>query len=108
MNSEPSALDKATNNREIVRTDNVLVREMVLEKDASTEWHHHSEVRDYFVCLTGRVRVETQSPDETFSLHPGETAEVKPPHVHRVINVHDDRSVYLLVQGVGKYDFIKK
>ena len=28
-------------NREIVK-DNVLVREMVLEKDASTEWHHHS------------------------------------------------------------------
>ena len=108
MNSEPSALDKATNNREIVRTDNVLVREMVLEKDASTEWHHHSEVSDYFVCLTGMVRVETQSPDETFSLHPGETAEVKPPHVHRVINIHDGMSVYLLVQGVGKYDFIKK
>ena len=51
------------NNREIVRTDNVLVREMVLEKDVSTEWHHHSEVTDYFVCLTGIVRVETQSPD---------------------------------------------
>ena len=94
-------------NREIFKTDNVLVREMVLEKDASTEWHHHSEVADYFVCLTGWVRVETQNPDATFSLHPGETAEVKPPHVHRVINVHEDRSVYLLVQGIGKYDFIK-
>jgi quercetin dioxygenase-like cupin family protein len=96
------------NNREIVKTDNVLVREMVLEKDASTEWHHHSEVSDYFVCLTGRVRMETQNPDQTFWMHPGETAEVKPPQVHRVINVHDDRSVYLLVQGIGKYDFIKK
>ena len=95
-------------NREIVKTDNVLVREMVLEKDAATEWHHHSEVSDYFVCLTGWVRVETQNPDETFSLHPGETAEVKPPQVHRVVNVHDGRSVYLLVQGVGAYDFIRE
>ena len=86
----------------------LLVREMVLEKDASTEWHHHSEVTDYFVCLTGRVRVETQSPDETFSLHPGETAEVKLQQVHRVVNVHDDRSLYLLVQGVGAYDFIRE
>ena len=94
-------------NREIVKTDNVLVREMVLEKDASTEWHHHSEVADYFVCLTGVVQVETQTPDTTFTLHPGQTAEVKPPQVHRVINVYDDRSVYLLVQGIGKYDFIK-
>ena len=40
-------------------------------------------------------------------MHPGETAEVTPQQVHRVINTHDDRSVYLLVQGVGKYDFIK-
>ena len=94
-------------NREIVRTAKVLVREMVLEKDASTEWHHHSEVSDYFVCLTGMVRVETQNPDEAFSLHPGQTAEVKPPQVHRVVNVYSDRSEYLLVQGVGKYDFIK-
>ena len=107
MISEPSALDKAKNNREIVRTDNVLVREMALEKDASTEWHHHSEVSDYFACLTGMVRVKTQNPDVAFSLHQGETAEVTPPQVHRVINIHDDRSVYLLVQGVGKYDFIK-
>ena len=107
MNPEPSSLDKAKNNREIVRTDNVLVREMVLEKDASTEWHHHSEVSDYFACLTGMVRVETQNPDLAFSLHPGETAEVTPQQDHRVINIHDDRSVYLLVQGVGKYDFLK-
>ena len=107
MRSEPSSLDKAKNNREIVRTDNVLVREMALEKDASTERHHHSEVSDYFACLTGIVRVETRNPAVVFSLHPGETAEVTPPHVHRVINIHDDRAVYLLVQGVGKYDFIK-
>ena len=95
-------------NREVVRTDSVLVREMVLEMDASTEWHHHSEVADYFVCLTGVVRVETQTLDTIFTLHPGQTAEVKPLQVHRVVNIHDGRSEYLLVQGIGKYDFIRK
>ena len=95
-------------NREIVKTENALVREMVLEVNASTEWHHHSEVADYFVCLTGVLRVETQTPDATFTLHPGRTAEVKPPQVHRVVNIHDGRSVYLLVQGIGKYDFIRE
>ena len=95
------------NNREIIKTDNVLVREMALEVDASTEWHHHSEVSDYFVCLTGMVRVETQNPGVTFSLHPGETAEVKPQQLHRVINISDDKSTYLLVQGVGNYDFLR-
>lgn len=94
-------------NHDIIRTDNVLVRVMGLEKDASTDWHHHTEVSDYFVCLNGIVRVETKNPDETVNLHPGQRAKVKPPQVHRVTNTHIDKSEYLLIQGAGTYDFIK-
>ena len=95
-------------NQEIIKTENVLVRVMELEKDALTEWHYHSEVSDYFVCLNGVVRVESKSPDEVIILHPGRRVEIKPPQVHRVINAHTDKSEYLLVQGVGTYDFIKE
>lgn len=93
--------------QDIIRTENVLVRTMGLEKGASTDWHYHTEVIDYFVCLNGVVRVESKSPDEVMILHPGQRAEIKPPQVHRVINCHTDNSEYLLVQGVGAYDFIK-
>jgi quercetin dioxygenase-like cupin family protein len=95
-------------NRKIINTDNALVRIMELEKGASTDWHHHSEVGDFFVCLTGSVQVETRNPVEKFTLHPGQTAEVKPLQAHRVVNLHCDKSEYLLVQGVGVYDFIKE
>jgi quercetin dioxygenase-like cupin family protein len=94
-------------NQEIIKTENVLVRVMELEKDALTEWHYHSEVSDYFVCLNGVVRVESKSPDEAIILYPGQRIEIKPPQVHRVINVHTDKSEYLLIQSVGKYDFNK-
>lgn len=94
-------------NREIIRTDNVLVRAMELEGGASTDWHYHNEVKDYFVCLSGSVRIESKGPEETFELSPGERAEIMPPQIHRVVNMHNDKSEYLLVQGVGRYDFIK-
>ena len=94
-------------NQDIIRTENVLVREMELENGATTEWHYHTAVNDYFVCLTGVVRVESKSPDEVIVLYPGRHLEIKPPQVHRVINVHTDKSEYMLVQGVGAYDFKK-
>jgi quercetin dioxygenase-like cupin family protein len=95
-------------NREILRTENALVRIMELEGGASTKWHHHSQVRDFFVGLTGIVQVETRNPAGEFLLHPGETAEVEHPQVHRVVNLSSDRSTYLLAQGKGEYDFIEE
>lgn len=94
-------------NQDIIRTENVLVREMELESGAATEWHYHTAVNDYFVCLTGVVRVESKNPDEAIVLYPGRRMEIKPPQVHRVINAHTDKSKYLLIQGAGVYDFHK-
>ncbi len=93
--------------REIIRTADTLVRVMELAEGTATEWHHHTEVADFFVCLTGEVSVETRSPDAARRLKPGEHWGVTPPQVHRVVNLHRGRSEYLLVQGVGSYDFIR-
>jgi quercetin dioxygenase-like cupin family protein len=95
-------------NREIIKTENVLVRIMKLEKDASTDWHFHTQVLDFFVCLKGAIQVETKNPDKRTSLQPGQHAEVSPMKVHRVMNIYDDKSEYLLIQGVGSYDFCKE
>jgi quercetin dioxygenase-like cupin family protein len=92
-------------NHEILKTDNVLVRIMELGKDGSTEWHHHTEVADFFVCLKGAVRVETRDPEQKTVLLPGQHTRVIPAQVHRVVNLGESRSDYLLIQGVGVYDF---
>jgi len=81
---------------------------MELARDASTDWHHHTVVSDFFVCLNGVVKIEAKNPDEAVILNPGQRAEIKPPQVHRVTNINKDKSEYLLVQGVGPYDFIKE
>ncbi len=93
------------NNQEVIRTDNVLVRIMTLKEGASTEWHYHTEVTDFFVCLTGRILVEVRNPVGVYILHPGQRSEVAACQVHRVLNAYKERSEYLLIQGVGRYDF---
>jgi quercetin dioxygenase-like cupin family protein len=95
-------------NTEIIKTDDVLVRIMELEKDASTEWHYHTRVTDHFTCLAGTVRVETKNPNIVTELYLFERYEVQPSQVHRVVNISTGTSKYLLAQGVGKYDFIRE
>jgi quercetin dioxygenase-like cupin family protein len=92
--------------REIIKTENVLVRIMELEKGASTDWHFHSEVLDFFVCLKGAIQVETKGPDMVIPLQPGQQTEVTPMKLHRVTNIFADKAEYLLVQGIGSYDFL--
>ena len=93
-------------NTEIIKTGNVLIRIMELEIGSSTEWHHHTEVTDHFVCLTGIIKIETKD-DGQVVLLPGQRADVKPLQIHRVLNAYQDKSEYMLVQGVGIYDFVK-
>jgi hypothetical protein len=40
-------------NNEIIMTDEVRVCVMPLAAGAATEWHHHTTVADFIVCLTG-------------------------------------------------------
>jgi mannose-6-phosphate isomerase-like protein (cupin superfamily) len=94
-------------NQDIVKTDTVSVRIMELAPGGATEWHFHTEVTDFFVGLSGVVAVETRGPGETVPLAPGERTEVPAGRVHRVVNLSAGRAEYLLVQGVGAYDFCR-
>jgi len=94
-------------NQELIKTDKVSVRVMELAEGASTNWHYHSEITDYIVCLSGAVKVETKNPDEETILHPGQRIVIMSHQPHCVVNAHISGSEYLLIQGVGKYDFNK-
>ncbi len=92
-------------NREIIRTDTVSVRIMELAAGGATEWHYHTEVTDFVVGLSNTVAVESRQPEHAVTLAPGERTDVPVGRVHRVVNLSPDPSEYLLVQGVGRYDF---
>ncbi len=68
-------------------------------------WHSHSEIDDIFVCLAGRLQIEARDPAETLALAPGERHTMPAGRAHRVSGGGDGRCEYLIVQGVGRYDF---
>ena len=89
----------------VLQTKDVRVVEYVLEPGALHPWHYHSEVSDTFYCLEGLISIETREPPASIVLRPGEKFIVSPRVIHHVENAGADRSRYLLLQGVGKYDF---
>lgn len=89
----------------ILETGDVRVRVLVLNAGQTTAWHYHSEVTDRMFCLEGRVVIEYQDPLERVELGPGGRCEVAVERVHRVVNSGASVAKYLLVQGVGQYDF---
>jgi mannose-6-phosphate isomerase-like protein (cupin superfamily) len=92
----------------IAKGADVLVREYVLGPGDSIAWHHHTRVTDHYYSLEGRVLIETRAPDTRRELKPGESATVAPPGAHHVSNPSDQPCRFLLIQGVGQYDFIKE
>ena len=89
----------------IVKTDNVRVRIMALAPREIADWHYHTEVIDDIFCLTGTILVRLKEPEEEHKLAPGGRCQIKPERHHQLENLTDKEATYLLVQGVGKYDF---
>jgi quercetin dioxygenase-like cupin family protein len=69
-------------------------------------WHYHSEISDSFVCLEGPMVVETRAPRRVYRLLPGERCAVPPKTAHYVHGEADGPCKFLIVQGVGVYDFV--
>lgn len=92
-------------NEVILETEDVRVRIMFLEAGQATAWHFHTEVTDRMLCLEGSLCVEYQQPAESITLARGERCEVAVKRLHRVVNLSPEAAKYLLVQGVGRYDF---
>ncbi|HZN25682.1 MAG TPA: cupin domain-containing protein [Burkholderiales bacterium] len=90
----------------IARGSDVLVREYTLDPGEAIPWHHHSEVHDYYYALAGKVVVETRDPSARHELAVGQSADVRPGTIHQVSNSSGEPCRFLLVQGVGKYDFV--
>ena len=91
----------------IAQTPEVRVAEFALAPGDGQPWHHHSEITDTFYALEGLTEIEIRAPAQRRILRPGEKFSVPPGSVHRARNAHEGPSRYLLIQGVGKYDFVE-
>lgn len=89
----------------VLQTADVRVVEYVLHAGDVHPWHYHSEVSDTFYCLEGLIGVETREPPAEVVLRPGDKHSVSAKVVHHVKNAATGQSRYLLLQGIGTYDF---
>jgi len=91
-----------------VVSEGVDMRVSVLTLAAGQEvpWHYHSDITDSFVCLEGPMLVETRAPRNAHRLEPGERCAVPPKTAHRVQGEGGGPCKFLIVQGVGIYDFV--
>lgn len=93
------------NEEVIIKTNNVKVRVLSLEPKEVAPWHFHRKITDNMFCLSGTIAIYLKSPDEQIILEQGQRCEVQAGRVHRVANLEKQMAKYLLVQGVGEYDF---
>ena len=90
----------------LIQTDTVRVRVMDLQPGESTPWHFHREVTDHMVCLSGVIEVRLQLDAAVYVLSPGQRCMVPVLQEHQVANASaSENASYLLIQGVGRYDF---
>jgi quercetin dioxygenase-like cupin family protein len=82
------------------------ISELQISPTQQVPWHYHNSVQDTFYVLAGAIQIYMQDPKEAVRLSPGETYTVRPKRPHLVTNAGDTSAVFLVLQGVGEYDFI--
>ena len=68
-------------------------------------WHHHSETTDYYFVLSGKLTLDTRTPQDHRTLAVGEHYQISAANPHMVSNRGETDCQFLLLQGVGKYDW---
>lgn len=82
------------------------INELQISPKQKVPWHFHTNIQDTFYVLEGCIRVFLQGPKEEVALRPGETYSVPPRRPHLVTNGGDTSATFLVLQGMGEYDFV--
>lgn len=82
------------------------ISELQISPTQQVPWHSHSNVQDTFYVLEGQLRLFLREPKEGVGLGPGETYSVRPRRPHLVTNAGDRSATFLVLQGIGEYDYV--
>jgi len=82
------------------------ISELQISPKQKVPWHCHTNVQDTFYVLAGSIRIFLRDPKEEVRLEPGQTYAVAPRRPHLVTNGGDASATFLVLQGIGEYDFV--
>jgi quercetin dioxygenase-like cupin family protein len=91
----------------VVVSDGIQVRVFTLAQGDVIPWHYHRESTDHYFVLRGSLTIETRGPDNRHVLTVGDRYKILPDTAHCISNESASECQFLLVQGVGKYDWHK-
>jgi quercetin dioxygenase-like cupin family protein len=70
-------------------------------------WHFHSTITDWYFVLEGTLSIETRVPSDRRLLPMGKSHQIAPQTAHLISNPTTADTRFLLLQGVGGYDFVR-
>jgi quercetin dioxygenase-like cupin family protein len=82
------------------------ITELQISPKQKVPWHYHNNIQDTFYVIEGSLRIFMQNPKEEIRLARGETYAVPPKRPHLVTNGGDSSATFLVLQGIGDYDFV--
>ncbi|HEU5195950.1 MAG TPA: cupin domain-containing protein [Methylomirabilota bacterium] len=82
------------------------ITELQISPAQQVPWHSHTHVQDTFYVLEGELRIFLRDPKEEVRLKPAETYAVRPGRPHLVTNPTTRSATFLVLQGIGEYDYV--
>jgi len=82
------------------------ISELQISPTQSVPWHSHSAISDTFYVIEGRLRLFLREPVEEVLLDPGDSYRVVPRRPHLVTNGGESSATFLVLQGIGEYDYV--
>ncbi len=110
---EKSSADAKTPNYQVKNIEQVMVgsdiraRLFTLASGETIPWHYHREAADYYFILQGELTILMRTPEEARTLQIGSDYRIAPGRPHLIANRSTGDCRFLLLQGVGTYDWVK-
>ncbi len=90
----------------VVKGSDVQARVFTLAPGEANPWHYHRETTDLYFVLEGLLSISTRGRDATTrNLSAGSSDKVEPGTSHLIANAGETDCRFLLIQGVGRYDW---
>jgi quercetin dioxygenase-like cupin family protein len=108
-----SATEVQTSNYQVKKVEPVMIgsdmraRLFTLAPGDTISWHHHRDAADHYFVLAGELTISTRAPEETQTVTVGRNYRIAPGRPHLIANQSIADCQFLLLQGVGKFDWVK-
>ena len=109
---QPKPVKDASHLYEVERRDRHAERpgfrisELQLSPTQTVPWHFHTNISDTFYVLEGEMRLFLQQPKEEVRLTVGQSYVAAAGRPHLVTNAGKASLTFLILQGVGEYDYV--